>query len=316
MNKNKYIAVLSSTAISLLITCGITTNAHAKVVSYVIRDNDKVISFNLDKLLQDYTNSLQGVESPMFDEYEKNVGNLVAFEDTEKGLVSSDSVINAYADMLGQNRGNEFNLDAVTENAKPEDIQEDIAVTDEWAQEGIVTVAKIDTVSAVDGEITVKLTELPTEIPTAGDLIVTASITDSEGTPLESANVKKIQVFKDITDVSGLTYKVSVPAIEAKDYKQIVIYTVNYKATGAKSSVAFTVDEKLPTATVEQAGTAILGKTVVVASLPETVDATKYDVSIDNQILTYNSSTKKFSITLNGTYAKDELQEKIIVTHK
>ncbi len=90
----------------------------------------------------------------------------------------------------------------------------------------------------------------------------------------------------------------------ASDIKNI---TVGYN--WANGSVVAAVK-----ATVEQAGTSVAGKTVVVASLPSDVDATKYILTIDGQALTYDASTKKFTITLDGTFSVQELQSKIVVT--
>lgn len=74
--------------------------------------------------------------------------------------------------------------------------------------------------------------------------------------------------------------------------------------------------DEVPAATVEQAGTAILGKTVAVVSLPSDADATKYNVTVKGVQLTYNTESNKFTGTITGTYTIDELQADTVVTAK
>jgi putative cell wall-binding protein len=76
------------------------------------------------------------------------------------------------------------------------------------------------------------------------------------------------------------------------------------------------VTPDVPTATVEQAGTAVLGKTVVVASLPSTVDATKYDVTVNGTKLAYNATSGKFTATIDGTFTVAQLQALTTVAAK
>lgn len=209
MNKKKCFAALSSAAISLVIAGMVTTNAHAAVKSYIVNDNGRIISFNLDSLLTDYAQKLSGASAPMFDQYMKYASGLVAFQDDKKGFVSSDAVMQAYTDALVAGKGSEFKLDTVTENAAASDIKS---------------------------------------------------------------------------------------------------LTVGYQA-GTDGTIIAAVK-----ATVEQAGTQVAGKTVVVASLPSGTDATQYSVTVNGQAMTYDASTGKFTGTLDGTYTIQELQEKIVVS--
>ncbi len=84
----------------------------------------------------------------------------------------------------------------------------------------------------------------------------------------------------------------------------------------AKTTVTEKQTVQMPAVTVEQVGTAILGKTVVVASLPADVDGSKYNVTIDGKALSYNASTKKLTLILDGTFTKEYLQSKLIVSQK
>lgn len=93
-----------------------------------------------------------------------------------------------------------------------------------------------------------------------------------------------------------------------------VVSEINAVVTPAP--ITHPTNSTLPKATVEQAGTAILGKTVVIASLPSDADATKYNLAIDGQAFTYDASLKKFTIVLNGTFTKDQLQAKVVVSAK
>ncbi|AKN33456.1 hypothetical protein Ccar_22560 [Clostridium carboxidivorans P7] len=206
MSKRKCFALMSSLAMSLIISAATFTNVHAAVKSYIASDaSGRIISFNLDDLLADYTNSLIEQPSPMFDEYKKDSSNLIAFEDSIKGYVSYDFVMDAYANALVA--GTPFNMDAVTENATSSDIK-NVLVGYKWENGSIVPTVK---------------------------------------------------------------------------------------------------------ATVEKAGTDIAGKTAVVASLPANVDATKYKLTIDGQTLTYDASTNKFTVTLDGTFTIQDLQSKIMI---
>lgn len=110
MNNKKCFGILSSAALGIIISAALTTNAHAAVKSYVVNVSGKVISFDVDALMADYTNNILGKSSPMFDEYLKDAGNLVAFQDDKKGFVSADAVETAYEDALAQGK-TDFNVD-------------------------------------------------------------------------------------------------------------------------------------------------------------------------------------------------------------
>ncbi|AKN33455.1 cell wall-binding protein [Clostridium carboxidivorans P7] len=72
----------------------------------------------------------------------------------------------------------------------------------------------------------------------------------------------------------------------------------------------------MPAATVEQAGTAIVGKTVAVVSLPAGTDCTKYVVTVNGTALTYNATSGKFTGTVDGTFTIADLQAKTVVSAK
>lgn len=216
MRKTKCCALLSSIAISLGIVSALTINVHAAVKAYIVKDTtdtSKVIRFDFNDLLADYTNKLSGAASPMFDEYFKDAANLVAFQDSIKGYVSADAVEAEYAKAMST--GNQFDVDNFTENVSTADIITGLTVGYEW------------------------------------------SVKDSKVIPFI-----------------------------------------------------------MPTATIEQAGTAITGNTVVVASLPSTVDASGYNVTVNGVALTYDAATGKFTGTIEGTYTIQQLQDKTIVSLK
>ncbi|EFG89150.1 hypothetical protein CLCAR_1025 [Clostridium carboxidivorans P7] len=144
--------------------------------------------------------------------------------------------------------------------------------------------------------------------------------------------------YADALVASSLAGKASAPLVlvdqetssataNAIDYlKSNIKATTDLQVIGGSGVVSNNVISKinavvpanttLPTATIEQAGTAILGKTVVVASLPSGVDATKYDITVNGTKLTYNASTGKFTVTLDGTFTAADLQAKTTVTEK
>ena len=195
---------------AVILTFCVTTRVNAAVKAYIVEDNGKIISFASDDLIADYTNRLLGKASPMFDAYLEKVAGLTAFQDSVKGYVSYESVLEAYQEALLIGPGSSFNIDSITENASAADIK-NITVGYEWKNGSLVAI-------------------------------------------------------------------------------------------------------ELPEVTVEKAGTDIPGKTVVVASLPSTVDALQYNLSIDGQVMSYDASTKKFTITLDGTFTIQELQNKITVS--
>ena len=109
--------------------------------------------------------------------------------------------------------------------------------------------------------------------------------------------------------------------------KSNITSTIDIQVIGGTSVVSGNVVDKinalftpntstLPKVTIEQVGTAILGKTVVIASFPSDVDATEYDVTIDGQSFTYDTSTKKLVLVLNGTFTEEQLQAKVVVSKK
>ena len=140
MNTRKCFIILSSLVIAVVLIYTMTIKVNAAVESYVVKDNDRIIRFNLDSLTKDYTNNLLGRQSPMFDEYMNHVSQLTAFEDTIKGLVSYDAVLPIYVDLLKKNKGNEFNINSVTENASDEDMAKGITVNYEWNNGNIIKV--------------------------------------------------------------------------------------------------------------------------------------------------------------------------------
>ncbi|WP_373844682.1 cell wall-binding repeat-containing protein [Clostridium sp.] len=133
---------------------------------------------------------------------------------------------------------------------------------------------------------------------------------------------KTIVVASLPDDVDATKYDVTINGTKLTYDSSAKKFTVTLDGTYTKAELQdlVQVTEKqqteLPEATVEQAGTAILGKTIVVASLPSTVDATKYNVTINGTDLTYDSSTKKFTATLDGTYTVSELQGLVEVAEK
>lgn len=92
----------------------------------------------------------------------------------------------------------------------------------------------------------------------------------------------------------------------------ILNITVGYICN--QDGLVVSAPESLPTATIESVGTEILGKTVVIASLPQGVDMTKYDVTVNGTKLTYDSSSGKFTGTIDGTYTKEQLQSNTTVS--
>ncbi len=122
MNKRKCLRLLLSGVMGVIISFALTTNAYAKIISYVAQDNDEVIGFNLDGLIQSYTNKLAGSSAPMFDTYLEYAPKLIGFYDDKTGLVSLDFVIQAYTNNAISCSGSAFNIDAVTESASNENI--------------------------------------------------------------------------------------------------------------------------------------------------------------------------------------------------
>lgn len=182
-NKNKKrLAVLSSAALGVLIASAVTTSVSAKVTSYIVNDNGKIISFASDDLIADYTNKLLGKASPMFDAYLEKASGLTAFQDSIKGYVSYESVYEAYLDALLIHEGNNFNIDSVTENAGAEDIK-DITVGYEWKDGAVTPVDQSKVITSVD-TITVPATTVGT-VPT---LPTTVNVTLGDGTT-KAANI-------------------------------------------------------------------------------------------------------------------------------
>lgn len=149
--------------------------------------------------------------------------------------------------------------------------------------------------------------------------------------------------YADALVASALAGKASAPLVlvdsetstataNALDYLKLnIVSTTDLQVVGGSGVVSSNVADKidalvpssnpnnnsgLPTATIEQAGTAVVGKTVVVASLPSTVDSTKYDITVNGSKLTYDSKTGKFTVTLDGTFTVADLQAKTVVTEK
>jgi len=137
------------------------------------------------------------------------------------------------------------------------------------------------------------------------------TVTDSKGSKVDIG----IQIGKD-----NKTVKITAPqgGYTSGESYTLVLGTNTHSTKGKTLKkeylLHFNVKSNAPTATVEQVGTAIMGKTVVVASLTSDVEASQYDVKIDGKALTYDETTKKYTITLDGTFTKEEIQAKMAVT--
>lgn len=94
------------------------------------------------------------------------------------------------------------------------------------------------------------------------------------------------------------------------------VHSINGKPLKATHKKFFTIKD-VPAATVEKVISApALGHIIVVVSFAANVDATKYDVKINGEPLTYDQESKKLTVILKGSFTKEELQSKLVVTKK
>lgn len=111
----KSLAILF-TALTILLC---SNSASAKVDSVLIQNSitGEYLEYSYGALIEDYTNNLLGMASPLYDEYTKNVSGLKAFKDSIKGYVDYSDVVNDYTEKLLVGKGTEFNIDKFTEQA-------------------------------------------------------------------------------------------------------------------------------------------------------------------------------------------------------
>lgn len=141
----------------------------------------------------------------------------------------------------------------------------------------------------------------------SSDSDVNSKFVDGAKIKVTPKDTNKISTLEDKND----SYAYYVPSSD--DLKG---YTITAAGTGTNPDNPDNPGDTLPAATVEQAGTAIIGKTVAVVSLPSNVDATKYNVTVKGTQLTYNEAANKFTGTLTGTYTVADLQADTVVIAK
>ncbi len=288
MNKNKKsLAVLSSAALGVLIASAVTTNAHAAVTDYVAKNAaNNVISFNLDKLLADYTNKLSGQASPMFDEYLKDAPNLVAFKDTIKGYVSYDAVSKAYTDALIKDGGKTFKLDAVTENAAATDIA-NVTVDSTCGTDGkVVSVDPTKTIKTVS-----PITVPATTVGVAPTLPTTVSVTLLDGT------TKTANITWNAAATTAATYAtagtVTVNGTLADYNNQVVSASVTVNAAATNLAV--------------QSVTAVNSKTIAV-TFTKAVDIASAQTTSNYSIVGVNSDAVSGALTIDSAKLQDDKQ--------
>lgn len=284
MAKKPY-AVLSKAAIAtLLVSVASTSVVFAKTDAILTKDSTgKYFQYDLTQLTADAVNNALGLPAPLFNDYASKT--LVAFHDDNEGYIDSEKVNDAAVEAVLEHK--QFVLDDYTENPPAGaveqisgTVQTRIVETGTDGQEQVadgdvinpVETVKVDTVTAVDGTITVKLTKAPATAPVVGDFAVTKSVVVGSQSPVETT-VVPTAVDKDTTDATGLTYKLTVPTIAATADDQAVTYKVDYKTTGVKEAAPYTVGKIAVVSSVSAATTTILPAA--------NVDTSKYKLSLN-----------------------------------
>ncbi|MCC0566758.1 hypothetical protein [Brevibacillus borstelensis] len=106
---------------------------------------------------------------------------------------------------------------------------------DDWPVPGDITV---ESVSAINGTVTVVFDQELEAAPEAADLVVKQSINGADAVEVTPSAVTLGEDKKSVI--------VTVPAVEATDEEQTVVYSVSYKDGEAKAAEAFKVDAKDP----------------------------------------------------------------------
>jgi hypothetical protein len=122
---------------------------------------------------------------------------------------------------------------------------------------------KVESVSAINGTVTVTFDKELAEAPKAADLVIKKSIDGAAAVEVNEADA-------DITlGADKKTVSVNVPAIEATDKAQSVVYSVSYKGGEEKAAAAFTVDAYALTVT----GATVSNATTVELALNKSISA-------------------------------------------
>ncbi len=132
-----------------------------------------------------------------------------------------------------------------------------------------------------------------------------------EGVPINSTKDSNSDTNTTVTSSSSSHHHNSSSTSTTSSAVTVVTTPAAVTVPVATTPVATT-----PVAKIEQAETAIIGKTVVVASLPTDIDATLYTVTVKGTELTYDATTKKFTGALDGTYTIEALQADTVVKAK
>lgn len=236
-------------------------------------------------------------------------GKTIDADDVDISASDSKTVVFKFtdSDSIKQFKNNSTVKISVDDNKATE-------ITTEKDRDGEYAKYVPDDDDVADDAVTIKITAAGDEDTTAPTLTQT-TLTGTTGTAIDLT-----QYFNDdVTASNALTYKVNGTAISGTGYTPAAAGTYKITATDAAGNISaeltLTVTGSLPAATVQEVGTAILGKTVVIVSLPSTVDATKYNVTVAGVALDYQGENK-FTGTINGTYTVSEAQAVTVVTEK
>lgn len=238
MANKKVVSVLSTAAIGTLIATAVGSTVFAAVDGLVVKNaSGAYLNYDLDALKASVINDALGqAGAELYKDFDvaRTAGSMVSYHDNKVGFVDVAAVNKAALDAALA--GTSFDLNTFAESSKETVLPATVfqaTVTNGKVVAGAevkpttaaTTELKVASVSAINGKLTVTLTNTPETTPTVADFAVKASINGAAEETIASTGIS----------VSGKIVTLTVPMINQKEAAQNVVYKVAYKTTAAVS---------------------------------------------------------------------------------
>ncbi len=226
-NKKKYVAVLSSAALSALIVSAVAaTPVSAKTVGFLAHDaSGKYYGYDYTELLNSAVQKAMGFSAPLYDDYMAKT--LVAFKDDVNGYVNEKAVIDAST--AAAIAGTTFDLDNYTEKqAASSDILKVTGSVDQLTVDKDGKLVSVDASKTVESVSAIAVSD--TTVGVVPTLPTTVNVTLGDGT------TKAANITWDAAATTASTYatagKVTIRGALADYNKYSVTATVNVNGAG------------------------------------------------------------------------------------
>lgn len=272
--------------------------AFAGVSQYLSQDADgNVYVYDYDALKQSYTNYVLGLDgTELYEHYAANSDKVVAvYDDETQRYIDFETMKAAYTNAVLNGESFDMNEYVVSQDAAEAELPGTVTAVSVGAEGNIVTedvniapevTLTVESVSAVNGTVTVTFSEAVTEVPEG--LVV---YKDGEAMDLAA----------DAFAVVDGKVEVTVPVVEQTLEEQSIVYSVKLGEADAVAADPVVVEALTITSVEDIAVTKEKGEDY---ALPETVTATLSDGSTQDVAVTWDGTADTSAVgefIFNGT---------------